>query len=277
MWANKSWVGSLFPPGAASRDFLSLYSRRFNTVEGNTTFYAIPSPETVERWRDDTPPGFEFCLKFPQAISHQRRLRGAQAETAEFLDRLARLSDRCGPSFLQLPPGFGPRQLATLTSYLDGLPADFRYAVEVRHPDFFTEPGESALDAALAERGVARVLFDARGLRSAQPGDEATTTAQARKPDVPVRFTRTAPFGFVRFIGHPVVEANLPLLAGWAEQVAGWLAAGDDVYFFLHSPDDAFAPFLAREMHALVVARYLLPPLPAWGEPPVKPEQLSLL
>lgn len=278
MWGLKSWVGSFFPAGAKPRDFLALYSRRLATVEGNTTFYGIPDPETVERWRDETPPGFHFCLKFPQAISHRRRLRGAEAETAEFLDRLGRLGERCGPAFLQLPPSFGASQLPVLSAYLDSLPPDFRYAVEVRHPDFFGGPDETALDEMLAERGVARVLFDVRGLRSATPDDEATASAQARKPDVPARFTRTAPFAFVRFIGHPTVAANAPLLDEWADRVAGWLASGDDVYFFLHSPDDFYAPALAREFHAQVAARHPVPPLPPWGdEPPEAPTQLSLL
>lgn len=276
VWGLKEWVGTFFPAGTKPRDFLALYSRRLTTVEGNTTFYAIPKRKTVERWRDEAPPGFKFCLKFPQIISHRRRLRGTEAETAEFLDRLARLGDRCGPSFLQLPPSFGAHQLPTLTAYLDSLPPDFRYAVEVRHPDFFG-PAEATLDEALAERQVARVLFDARGLRSAAPDDVATAEAQTRKPDVPVRFTRTAPFPFVRFIAHPDVPANQPLLVEWAERVAGWLDAGDDIFFFVHSPDDRFAPHLAREFHALVATRHPLPPLPPWDDEPRRPEQLSLL
>jgi uncharacterized protein YecE (DUF72 family) len=40
VWGYKDWVGDLFPPGSKSGDFLSLYSRRLTTVEGNTTFYA---------------------------------------------------------------------------------------------------------------------------------------------------------------------------------------------------------------------------------------------
>src|ERR1700704_6509692 len=97
IWANKAWVGTFFPEGTRQREFLSLYSRRLNTVEGNTTFYGIPSAETVTRWRDETPPGFKFCLKFPKAITHERRLRDAEVETAEFADRLRLLDDRAGP------------------------------------------------------------------------------------------------------------------------------------------------------------------------------------
>jgi uncharacterized protein YecE (DUF72 family) len=270
MWANKSWVGSLFPPGSRPRDFLSLYSRRLNTVEGNTTFYATPTAETIARWREETPSGFKFCLKFPQTISHRRRLQGAEAETAEFLERLEQLGDRCGPSFLQLPPTFGGRDLPRLAAYLEALPRRAAgYAVEVRHPGFFDAPAEADLEALLRGRGVARVLYDQRGLRSAEPADEGTRTAQARKPNVPVRFTRTAAFAFIRYISHPDLPSNAPLLDEWAEKVAGWLSAGDDVYFFCHHKNDHYAPMLARDFHARVAARHTLEPLPPWDEPPL--------
>ncbi|MGH2521849.1 MAG: DUF72 domain-containing protein, partial [Anaerolineales bacterium] len=264
---------------AKQRDFLALYSRRLNTVEGNTTFYATPNVETIERWRAETPTGFRFCFKFPQAITHRKRLREVGAETEEFLDRLERLGDRAGPSFLQLPPTFGASNLPSLISYLDSLPRDFRYAVEVRHPSFFRAPAEAALEEALRERGVTRVLFDVRGLRSAGPDEAATRAAQRRKPDVPVRYSRTAPFAFVRFIAHPEVEANAALLDEWAGRVAAWLAAGDDVFFFTHSPNDALSPVLARDLHARIAriaALHPVPPLPPWEEAAQEPKQANL-
>jgi uncharacterized protein YecE (DUF72 family) len=282
MWALKAWVGSFYPAGTRPRDFLSLYSRRLNTVEGNTTFYATPSAETVERWRDETPPGFRFCLKFPRAISHDKRLHDAQLETAEFVARLEQLGDRCGPAFLQLPPTFGARGLPALAAYLDTLPgpdSGLRFAVEVRHLDYFGAPAEAALDDALRERGVARVLYDVRGLRATEPTDEATRTAQARKPDVPVRFTRTAPFAFVRYISHPLVDENGTWLDEWAGRVSAWLEAGDDAFFFCHNKNDYFSPWLARDFHARVARRQPLPPLPAWdaaGGATEEPKQPSL-
>jgi uncharacterized protein YecE (DUF72 family) len=271
MWANKAWVGTFFPARAPQRDFLALYARRLPTVEGNTTFYAIPSAETVQRWRAETPAGFKFCLKFPQSISHHRRLRAADAETHEFVQRLADLGDRCGPSFLQLPPTFSARHLPDLAAYLDSLPPlPGGLAVEVRHRDFFAEPAESGLHALLRQHGAARVLYDQRGLRAAAPLDEGTRVAQARKPDVPVRFDRTAPFAFVRYISHPDLPANAPLFDEWARHVAAWLQSGDDVFFFCHHKQDFYAPALCRDFHAHVARQHHLPPLLAWdaADPP---------
>jgi uncharacterized protein YecE (DUF72 family) len=272
IWSNKAWVGSFFPPGTKQKDFLWLYSRRLNTVEGNTTFYATPSAEIAARWRDETPPGFKFCFKFPRTITHERRLRGAEAETAEFIERLAILGDRAGPCFLQLPPSFSSADMPALLAYVDSLPPlprmAWRLAVEVRHADFFGTPAETALSEALRERGLARVLYDQRGLRSASPEDARTRAAQARKPDLPVRFTRTGPFAFVRYISHPDLEANGPLLDEWAAHVAEWLQAGDDVFFFCHHRNDALAPQLARQFHEHLSRLIDLPPLPAWDEEP---------
>ena len=73
VWAHPSWSGVLFPRNARSTDYLRLYSRRLTTVEGNTTFYAIPSAETVRRWAEETPPSFRFCFKLPRDVSHQDR------------------------------------------------------------------------------------------------------------------------------------------------------------------------------------------------------------
>jgi uncharacterized protein YecE (DUF72 family) len=280
MWGLKTWTGSFFPAGAKPRDFLALYSRRLNTVEGNTTFYAVPDSATVERWCAETPPGFQFCLKFPQAISHHRRLKNAQPETVAFLDRLERLTQagRCGPAFLQLPPTFTGRHLETLADYLAGLPREFRYAVEPRHADFFGGPAEVAFDDLLRRHGAARVVFDTTALfRLPASHSPAVAEAQRRKPAFPVRAARTAGFAFVRFVGQPEVPANEAWLAAWAERAAGWLAAGDDVFFFLHNPDDTFGPEMARLFHALVAARQPVPLLPGWDPEAPGPRQAGLL
>src|SRR2546421_206988 len=55
VWAYKEWLGDLFPSGSKSTDFLALYSRRLTTVEGNTSFYAVPNSEVVQRWAAETP------------------------------------------------------------------------------------------------------------------------------------------------------------------------------------------------------------------------------
>jgi uncharacterized protein YecE (DUF72 family) len=264
LWGQKTWVGTLFPKGAKQRDFLAAYSRVFNTVEGNTTFYATPSVETVERWKAESAPGFKFALKVPQVISHHKRLLNAQAETAEFVDRLRLLGDRNGPCFLQLPPTFGAMHLPDLDAFLSAWPQDLPIAVEPRHADFFGVH-ETEFDALLRRHNAVRCIFDTASLFSVPADGADAIEAQRKKPKLPARFTRTGPFAFVRFVCQPEIEANRAWLQPWAGHVAEWLKAGDDVYFFVHHPDDTFAPDGIRLFHSMVAKRIAVPPLPAWA------------
>jgi uncharacterized protein YecE (DUF72 family) len=81
VWGYKDWVGELFPPGSKNADFLRLYSQRLTTVEGNTTFYATPRVEVVQRWATETPESFRFCFKIPREISHSGHLARKAEET----------------------------------------------------------------------------------------------------------------------------------------------------------------------------------------------------
>ncbi len=277
IWGNKAWVGELFASDAKQKDFLRQYASVFNTVEGNTTFYGLPTEKTAMRWLADTPGGFRFALKFPRAITHDKRLKNAEWETAAFIDVLAVLKDRVGPSFLQLPPSFGPSDLPALDGYLDALPDAFPYAVEIRHPLFFAE-AENELNAVLKSHGADRVVFDTRGLHRAKTDDRAGREAQRKKPNVPVRFVATGRFPFVRFVGHPEVRENLPLLSEWAPVVANWMREGRTPYLFTHAPDDFYAPQLARHFHSMLSEHLNVGEMPPWPaeQTPKKAAQMDL-
>jgi uncharacterized protein YecE (DUF72 family) len=60
VWAHQGWVGNFFPKGTKQADYLREYAKRLTTVEGNTTFYATPSKETILRWVEETPEYFRF-------------------------------------------------------------------------------------------------------------------------------------------------------------------------------------------------------------------------
>jgi len=254
-WSNKQWIGELFSVEAKPAAFLRQYAAVFNTVEGNTTFYALPKPATVLKWREETPPAFKFCFKFPKSISHQLRLQHAEQETNDFLKLLAPLGEKLGPFFLQLPPSFDFNTLPDLESFLKSLPADFTYAVEARHLDFFNAmAAEEKFNDLLQSRKIGRVVFDTRGLHAAEvtEDDFSTLDAKRRKPKVPVRFIATNQFPFVRFVGHPIIEHNEFHLLQWASAVVKWLAEGKKPFIFMRAPDDFYAPRLARYFHSLV-------------------------
>jgi uncharacterized protein YecE (DUF72 family) len=268
----------LYTRGAGSTDLLRQYAGVFNAVEGNTTFYGVPTTATVNRWLAETPPGFRFCFKFPRTITHERRLVDTGAETRRFLDTLRPLAARLGPFLLQLPPSFGPDVLPDLDRFLAALPDGIEVAVEVRHRALFDDEAERRLRALLADAGADRVVFDARGLRAADASDPIIRDAQRRTPDLPVRLDATALKPIVRYMGHPEPVANRQLLVFWCDVLERWIAEGRTPHFFVHTPDDRHAPYLARQFHGLLGRRLDVGEMAPWpGEieaPP--PEQLTL-
>jgi len=273
VWAHAPWRGKFFTASARREEFLPQYASVFRTAEGNTTFYGLPSAETVARWAAEAPADFRFCFKFPRAISHEAQLVGAaELETRRFFERLAPLSGRCGPCFLQLPESFGVSRLDGLRVFLAGLPREFSYAVEVRHRDFFDgAEKEAALDRMLGEAGAERVNFDTRGLFATQATDELTLDALRKKPRVPVRFTAIGRRPFVRFVGDPEIGKNEAILREWAGVLARWIGEGRTPFFFAHHPDDGLAPALARRLHDHVYAL-----TPAVGAPPTWPSETEM-
>ncbi|HMO58306.1 MAG TPA: DUF72 domain-containing protein [Roseiflexaceae bacterium] len=267
VWAHKDWVGDLFPAGSRSADYLALYSRRLTTVEGNTTFYAVPQPDVVVRWAAQTPADFQFCFKIPQDISHTGSLDAGHAATHAFVERMTPIGERLGPFFLQLPPGFRTRQYAELGRWLAAWPPGHRVAVEVRHLEWYAEAGEQALMTLLDQAGAGRVLMDVRPLDlGLLPGAEADLRrARDNKPDVPLHVLQSGGFAMVRYIGHPDLQRNTALLDEWAAQVSAWLAAGIDVYFFMHCPVERVSPALCRALQQRLSGLAGVPPLP-WDQ-----------
>ncbi|MEL7368102.1 MAG: DUF72 domain-containing protein [Myxococcota bacterium] len=279
IWACAEWRGNLFEEKTPPKDFLRQYAEVFDCVEGNSTFYALPAADTVDRWRDETPSTFRFCFKFPKTITHERRLVDAQRQTEAFFERMGRLSERLGPFLIQLPPTFGPERLDALDAFLSDLPRDHTYAVEVRHPSLFTTDAE-ALSAILDAHGVARGLMDTRAVHAARTLDPTTLRSQSRKPKVPWCQTVNADTPFVRVVGQNDVQSTSGYLDQWAKITAAWLQRGWSPFVFLHAPDDYYAPRLARAFHYLVRKRQTtLAPHPTWpGEKPApKSSQLGLL
>lgn len=68
-WANKIWKGKYYPAGITDKEYLHWYSQQFNTIELNTTFYQIPSPALISKWRQQVGAEFTFCPKLPQLIT----------------------------------------------------------------------------------------------------------------------------------------------------------------------------------------------------------------
>ncbi len=130
---NNDWKGSLYPEDARSKDFLSLYSKTFNAVEINSTFYRKPTSKTLLKWHDETPGAFRFFIKIPKSVTHQNRLENSREEISAFCSHIQNsLKDKLSGFLYQLPPSFKntPENTERIINNLD---QRFLNVIEFRH------------------------------------------------------------------------------------------------------------------------------------------------
>ncbi|MCK2218848.1 DUF72 domain-containing protein [Actinomadura sp. ATCC 31491] len=279
MWTHAKWPGRFLPPQLPAGERLRAYATWCDAVEGNTTFYATPSRAAVESWARQTPPGFRFVVKLPKTVTHERRLGpDADEQVRELLAAAEPLESRAHALWVQLPGSFGPADLGALSAFLHRMPRSFRYAVEVRHPAFFTDArAERLLERVLAAVDAEWVPFDTTALFAAPPTSDAERDAWTKKPRVPRRARALTAHPIVRYLGRDATERTVAGWRPWVDTVAGWLAEGRSPTVFVHTPDNADAPALARRFHDEVRARVPgLEPLPEPMPLPAEDEPLTL-
>ena len=253
-WQHPVWEsGCLAGAGSA----LQRYARQFSSVEGNTTFYGLPKPDTVQRWHDETPDDFRFCFKFHQDLSHRSALEVAHPKVAEQFQVLEPLASKIGLLNLQLPKSFNSEGIEHLHRFFLALPDAFNYSVEVRHPEFFDKGDEEReFNQMLLETGVNRVMFDTRPIFAVTASDSATLDAQQKKPKVPLHVIATGQNPQVRFISTMQWQQSERYLDQWVSKALQWREEGRVPYLFFHTPDCAEAPELAaRFVHKLKLAK----------------------
>jgi uncharacterized protein YecE (DUF72 family) len=192
-WADPGFVKEWYPPKMAARERLPWYAERFQTVELNSSFYAVPDRGVVHKWVDDTPDDFIFDVKVHRALSrHAAPLdslpedlrdgvettgRGRVRLTAELESALAKRlveetaplaeAGKLGAYLVQLTPAFAPRrhELEELDALVETL-SPHRVAVELRHRGWVRDKRRERTLGWFSERGVAFVCVDA------PPGDD---------------------------------------------------------------------------------------------------------
>lgn len=274
MWTHKSWQGRFLAHPLPANERLRAYAGWCTAVEGNTTFYATPTRETVASWAQQTGPDFRFVPKLPKIVTHERRLTGADEELRAFLDAVEPLGPRAHALWIQLPGSFGPGDVPALARFLRGLPATHRYAVEVRHPAFFDDPRAArTLEEALAAAGAEWVPFDTTAFFRTPPTSDAEREAWTRKPRTPLRTRALTDRPIVRYLGRDDPARTVEGWQPWVDVVTGWLREGRSPTVFVYTPDNADAPELARRFHDEVRAR--LPGIEPLPEPePAGPSTL---
>lgn len=237
-WNYDAWVGPFYPVRTRPADYLTVFARAFDTVEVDSTFYAVPAAKTVRGWYDRTPPGFTFALKLPQEITHERRLRDADDIANLFYDRARELSEKLGPVLIQLGPDFGPIELPALAKLLPALPRDIQFSVEFRHRGWI----QDGVLALLAEHGVGLTLSDARWI--------------PRKQMLSLAARPTSDFLYVRWMGanRDLVDYSriqidrTAELEQWAAVLWPLAVKGVTVYGYVNNHFAGHSPQSAREL-----------------------------
>jgi uncharacterized protein YecE (DUF72 family) len=187
-WADPGFVEEWYPPGMAAKDRLGWYAQRFDAVEVNSSFYAIPEPGTVARWAEITPAGFVFDYKLHRALSrHAAQVDSLPPDMREGLDvgsrgrvrltpelegelvartleavRPLEQAGKMGAFLLQLTPSFSPSrhdldELADLVNALGDRPL----AIELRHRGWVEDTRIEHTLEWLTEHRAAYVAVDA--------------------------------------------------------------------------------------------------------------------
>ncbi len=215
-WDYPEWVGRVYPPRGAE-DKLRYYAGRFPIVEVNSTFYHLPSVNVAASWARRTPSKFRFAAKFPQSITHERQLVGANEQLQQFLTVLRPLREagKFAAALLQLPPSlrFEP---GTVRSFYELLPADLPVAVEFRESSWLAPESFDLLK----EFRLAYVIID--------------------EPQLPVQLDVTATFAYIRWHGHGTTvwydyTYSMEEIVSWVPRVREVAEKAGTVYGFFNN------------------------------------------
>lgn len=229
-WGRKEWIGKIYPKGTKEKDFQLEYQKWFNTLEFNSTHYKLPSDEDINRWLTKAEgSGIVFCPKVYQGISHFGSLNDKQFLTDVFVKSMHKFGNHLGPVFLQVSDKFGPKRKEELFDYLDTLPRDLQFFLELRHPDWFYAPVINEVIYTLQKLKIGFVITDTAGRR-----------------DV-AHMNVTVPKTMIRFVANNAHATDFTRLDDWISRIKYWVDSGlQEVYFFMHSLDETYAPQLAN-------------------------------
>lgn len=229
-WGRPDWVGKIYPKGSKPADFLSLYAKQFNSIELNSVFYQTPSPTQIENWYRSTPPGFLFVPKFPQPVTHLKRLKEVKTLVDAFLLAMSGLKEKMGPVFVMPEPRMGIKSLETLVNFIQNeIPQDLKIYLELRHTDW-------------AEKENADLIFDI--MKATGTGSVITDTGGRRDM---AHMRLSTPEAFVRFVGNSLHATDYTRIDEWVMRIQKWLDSGlQRLYFFMHQHDELYSPELIK-------------------------------
>jgi uncharacterized protein YecE (DUF72 family) len=229
-WGKKEWVGKIYPSKTKEKDFLKLYGDHYNCIELNATHYTIFGEAVIKKWAANVAgKNFKFCPKMYQGVTHRGPLNNKQYISDDFFKSIIAFEEFLGPVFIQVSDAFSPKRIDELFNYLDTLPTDLQFFIEVRHPDWFKDVTVSeAFFSQLKALNIGAVITDTAGRRDC------------------AHMHLTLPKAFIRYVGNSLHPSDYTRCDAWVQRIKYWLDNGlQELYFFIHMHDEATTPDLA--------------------------------
>jgi uncharacterized protein YecE (DUF72 family) len=232
-WHYRHWIGTFYPPETKASQQFNIYQQTFSAVEINNSFYRLPSPETFENWRKESPDDFIFVVKASRFITHQKKLKDPEETIRRFLENVRFLKEKLGPILFQLPPT-SKRNVERLADFLQVLPKKFRYVFEFRNSTWY----DVEIINLLRKYNCAFCIYELAGHVS--PANV------------------TADFVYIRLHG-PGNKYQGSYSEGqlneWAKQCRDWQQQGIDVFIFFDNDEKGYAAFNAQTLQELLGKR----------------------
>ncbi|MHB9036272.1 MAG: DUF72 domain-containing protein [Armatimonadota bacterium] len=217
-WNYNHWRGRFYPENQPQSKWLEYYSRFFDTVEINNSFYRLPETSTFEKWRSQTPEEFVFAVKASRYLTHIKRLKEPEEPLERLLSHSSGLGPKHGPILYQFPPNWN-MNLERLEAFLRILPRDVRHTFEFRDESWHNDQVWSML----SDYSVAYCIMDG--------------------PGFPQHMKTTTDFSYIRMhSGGEATNGNYTPghLASCTRYLENFLSRGD-VYIYFNNDYNAYA------------------------------------
>jgi uncharacterized protein YecE (DUF72 family) len=229
-WHYEHWKRPFYPVELSPPEMLGFYSRYFQTVEINSSFYHLPGVETFHHWGIEVQEDFIFAVKASRYLTHMKKLKDARAALDKFLLCARGLGPKLGPVLFQLPPRW-KCNIERLRNFLAELPDDIRCTFEFRDESWFNNEVYRTLEQA----GAAFCIYDLAGRQSPR--------------------VVTANFVYLRLHGPGNAyqgKYERETLQDWAEAFKTWVAQGKEIFCFFDNDQNGYAALNALELKEMV-------------------------
>lgn len=223
-WNYAHWKVRFYPDELKQREWFEHYSRFFQTVEINNTFYHLPSAKTFRDWKRQAPGTFLYAVKVNRYITHMKKLKDSRAPLSKFLKMSRLLAEHLGPLLYQLPPRWHA-DIERLETFLRLLPHELRHVFEFRDPSWHSKE----VFALLANHNVSFCTHD--------------------MPELDVPRVAIGPIAYVRFHGaREKYRGGYPeqTLRSWSHWIEEQASGGRDVFAYFNNDLEAHAVYDAQ-------------------------------